>query len=84
VETILSAVHNQHMLQILEQIKGKYIFRVVSYRKQSAHNTPKPNQAKRASMQICEALERGNLEEAKAAILEINELVFQQLKSFDL
>ena len=84
VGTMLSASRNSNMLQILENIKGKYMFKLLSYRKQNAHLVPKPNQARSANQRIYEALESGDLPGAKNAIHELNELVYEQLKMFDL
>jgi DNA-binding GntR family transcriptional regulator len=83
VETILSTVKNQNMLQILEQIKGKYLFKMVSYRKMNSQFLPKPAQAKKTNLRIYEALKRGNIAEAKEAIYELNEIVYEQFKIFD-
>jgi DNA-binding GntR family transcriptional regulator len=84
VETILSTVQNRNMLEILEKIKGKYIFKLVSYRKQHAQSLPKPSQAKTNSMRIYEALKRGDIEEAKTTLHELNELVYKQFMQFDI
>ncbi|WP_233532241.1 GntR family transcriptional regulator [Paenibacillus alkalitolerans] len=84
VETIVSTVKNRNMLQVLEQVKGKYLFRTVSYRKMNSQTLSKPRQAKRANMQIYEALERGDIAGAKEAVYELNDLVYEQIKKFDM
>jgi DNA-binding GntR family transcriptional regulator len=84
VGTMLASCDNPNMLKILENIKGKYMFKLLSYRKQNAEKAPKPNQARSANERIYQALEKNDLPGARLAVLELNELVYKQLKMFDL
>ncbi|CAN7169010.1 GntR family transcriptional regulator [Paenibacillus sp. LjRoot56] len=84
IETILTTVHNQNMMQILEQIKGKYMCKVVSYRTMNPQSLSNPRQGRRINSRIYEALKQGNIQDAKEAIYEVNEILHQQLKQFDI
>lgn len=84
VETILLAVNNRNMLQILEQIKGKYLFKMVSYRKMNPQSLSKPRQASRANSRIYEALKSGDIKEAKEVIYELSKIVYEQMNIFDI
>ncbi|MNR46548.1 hypothetical protein D3C85_1655300 [compost metagenome] len=72
------------MMQILEQIKGKYMCKVVSYRTMNPQSLSNPRQGRRINSRIYEALLQGNIQDAKEAIYEVNEILHQQLKQFDI
>lgn len=84
VGTMLSMVRNETMMQVLEKIKGKYMFKIVSFRKMHGHMLAKPNQARTYNLRVYEALERGDIEEARRAVFELNELVHEQMKGLDI
>lgn len=52
IETILTTVHKQNMMQILEQIKGKYMCKVVSYRTMNPQSLSNPRQGRRINNQL--------------------------------
>src|SRR5690606_21028851 len=84
VKTMIAVVRNQSMLQAFEQIKGKYLFKIVSHRKLNADTLPKPKQAKDAHARIYEALLRGDLEAAKTAVDEINDMLYRHIHLIDI
>jgi len=84
VGTMLSSCGNAHMQHILDSIRGKYKFKMLTYRKQHAESLPQPSQARNANARIYDALLRGELAEARAAVLELNEVVYRQLRMFDI
>ncbi|MCS7464036.1 GntR family transcriptional regulator [Paenibacillus doosanensis] len=84
IETMLHLVKNASMLQIIEQIKGKYMFKIISYRKLHVQALPKPQQSGHFNKRIYQALAAGELDEAKRIVLELVELVRQQFQSFNI
>jgi DNA-binding GntR family transcriptional regulator len=83
-ESMVATIGNKSMLQIFDKLKGKYMFKIVSYRIMNADTLPKPKHAKQLNIRICDALERGDFEGAKQALHEINELVNKQLQHFEI
>lgn len=77
IETMIKAIHNQHMLGVVEQTRGKILFKMISYRKQYPQH--KPHKSLESNRKAYEALERGDLEEAKAAVLENYTATYEQL-----
>ncbi|MBN2983919.1 MULTISPECIES: GntR family transcriptional regulator [Cohnella] len=77
VETIIRTIHNQHMLGVLEQTRGRFLFKIISYRKQFPQH--KPSKSLESNRKAYEALVRGDLEAAKAAILEIYTVTYESL-----
>jgi len=84
VGTMLASCGNAHMQQILDTIRGKYKFKMLTYRKQHAESLPQPSQARDANARIYDALLRGELGEARAVALDLNEVVYRQLSMFDI
>lgn len=84
IETMLLLVNNASMLHILEQIKGKYMFKIISYRKLHVHSLPKPQQAGHFNKRIYHALTAGDYEEAKNIVLELIERMHRQFQSFEM
>lgn len=81
IETMLLLVKNASMLQILEQIKGKYMFKIISYRKMNVHTLPKPQQAGHFNKRIYEELASRDFDEAKRIVHESIEQMRQQFQS---
>lgn len=77
VETILGAMGNDYMLQVLESFRGKFICRMVTFRKQFPQL--KPQWANVMNAKIYQALLLKNYDEAKAAIEENYNYTTQQL-----
>ncbi|RUS45314.1 GntR family transcriptional regulator [Cohnella sp. AR92] len=77
-KTIVQTVHNEHMMKILEQMQGRYMFKMVSYRKM--YPQYKPHQSLASNRLILEALERGDLARAKTVVLEIYTSSYEQMK----
>lgn len=69
IETILRTLHNQHMLNVLNQLRGKILFKMISYRK--LYPQHKPHHSLEANRMAYDALARGDMEAAKAAVLKI-------------
>ncbi|MGG1552989.1 GntR family transcriptional regulator [Paenibacillus ferrarius] len=84
IETMLHIVKNASMLQIIEQIKGKYMFKIISYRKLHVHTLPKPQQSGHFNKRIYQALAAGDLDEARGVVLELIEQMRRQFQSFDM
>lgn len=84
VGTMLAAVQNRTMLDILEKIKGKYTFKIVSFRKMHPGLLSKPSNAKHYNERVYRALERGDYEEARRTVFELNEMVREQTPRFDI
>ncbi|OCT13589.1 hypothetical protein A8709_18525 [Paenibacillus pectinilyticus] len=84
IETMLLLVNNASMLHFLEQMKGKYMFKIISYRKLHAQTLPKPQQSGQCNQHIYDALVAGDLDGAKRIILELIERTHQQFQSFGL
>ncbi|MFF2482709.1 GntR family transcriptional regulator [Paenibacillus sp. NPDC058071] len=68
IETILKANDNEYMLQVLDSYRGKFICRMVTFRKQFPQL--KPQWANVMNGKIYHALLRNDYEGAKAAIEE--------------
>ncbi|THF74719.1 GntR family transcriptional regulator [Cohnella fermenti] len=77
-ETIVGAIHNDHMMKVLSQIRGKYMFKMVSFRKM--YPQYKPHKSQESNRLIYEALSRGDLATAKSAVLEIYTSSYEQMK----
>lgn len=77
IETVIRTLHNQHMLGVLEQIRGKFLFKMISYRK--LYPQYKPHKSLESNCKAYEALEKGDLEAAKAAVLEIYTVTYESL-----
>ena len=77
IEEMLLAIHNRHMLGVLEQTRGKILFKMISYRKQYPQH--KPHKSLEANRRAYEALAKGDLTEAKAAVLDIYTSTYEQL-----
>ncbi|MCR2803534.1 GntR family transcriptional regulator [Paenibacillus soyae] len=77
IETILRGMGNDYMLQVLESYRGKFICRMVTFRKQFPQL--KPQWANVMNAKIYEALKRGDYDAAKAAIEENYNFTTQQL-----
>ncbi len=72
IETMSASDKECDILQILEQIKGKYMFKIISYRKLHVHSS-KPQQAGHFNKRIYQALSFGDLDEAKRIVYEFIE-----------
>src|SRR5690606_11649544 len=83
VAAMLAAGGNAVMLDALDGIRGKYMFKMLSYRKQHAHGLPRPHAACAANARICKALERGDTAAARDVLLELSAAVNRQLTMFD-
>ncbi|WP_337104145.1 GntR family transcriptional regulator [Paenibacillus sp. YIM B09110] len=77
IETILSAMGNDYMIQVLESYRGKFICRMVTFRKQFPQL--KPQWANVMNAKIYQALQRKDYDGAKAAIEENYMNTTQQL-----
>jgi Transcriptional regulators len=77
-ETIVRTIHNDHMMKVLGQIRGKYMFKMVSFRKM--YPQYKPHKSQESNRLIYEALLLGDLTTAKAAVLEIYTSSYEQMK----
>ncbi|MFC5407456.1 GntR family transcriptional regulator [Cohnella soli] len=77
IETMIRTIHNRHMIGFFEQTRGKFLFKMISYRKQYPHH--RPHKSLESNIRAYEALERGDLEEAKAAVLENYTNTYEQL-----
>ena len=84
VGTLVASCGNASMLQLLETIRGKYVFKMLSFRKMNARSLPKPTHARSANARIYAALEKGDLADAKQAVLELNQFVYDQFSVFDI
>ena len=40
IETMINTIHNQHMIGFFKQTRGKFLFKMISYRKQFPHHKP--------------------------------------------
>ncbi|TCM96988.1 DNA-binding GntR family transcriptional regulator [Paenibacillus sp. BK033] len=65
-ETILGTIHNESMLQIIELYRGRYVFTTVSYR--IKYPQYQPSRSIQTNRGILEALKRGDIAVAKAAV----------------
>ncbi|MBO9605970.1 MAG: GntR family transcriptional regulator [Paenibacillaceae bacterium] len=83
VGTILEAAQNRTMMEILDKIKGKYTFKIVSFRKMHHGHLSRPNNARRYNERVYAALERGDCKDARQAVFELNELAREQMPRFD-
>ena len=77
IETILSAIGNDQMVQMLHQYEGKFICRMVTFRKQFPQH--KPQWAGVTNGKVYEALRRKDYEAAKQAVLENYTVANEQL-----
>lgn len=77
IETILKGNGNDHMLQTLEQYRGKFLCRMVTFRKQFPEH--KPQWASVMNHKIYEALLKKDYDAAKDAVLENYAISKQQL-----
>lgn len=77
IETILRAIGNDQMIQLVRQYKGKFICRMVTFRKQFPQH--KPQWASVMNGKIYEALKRKDYEAAKQAVLENYRITNEQL-----
>lgn len=77
IETILSAIGNDYMLQVLESYRGKFVCRMVTFRKQFPQL--KPQWANVMNGKIYQALLRKDYDGAKAAIEENYKYTTEQL-----
>ncbi len=84
VGTLVASCGNASMLQLLETIRGKYVFKMLSFRKMNARSIPKPTHARGANARIYAALEKGDLAEARQAVLDLNQFVYDQFSVFDI
>jgi DNA-binding GntR family transcriptional regulator len=84
IETMLLLVKNENMMQVLEQIKGKYMFKIISYRKLHVHTLPKPQQSGQFNQRIYDALAAGDLDEAKRIILALIDQTRLQFQTFEM
>lgn len=84
IETMLRLVNNASMLHVLEQIKGKFMFKIISYRKLHVHTLPKPQQSGQSNKRIFESLTAGDLDEAKRYMLELIEQTHKQFQSVEM
>ncbi|GAA3413752.1 GntR family transcriptional regulator [Paenibacillus hodogayensis] len=84
IQTMLLVVKNASMLHMIDQIKGKYMFKIISYRKLHVHTLPKPQQSGHFNKRIYQALAAGDHDEAKRIVLELIERTRQQLQYFDI
>ncbi|NIK71293.1 GntR family transcriptional regulator [Paenibacillus sp. BK720] len=64
--TILGTIHNESMLQIIELYRGRYVFTTVSYR--IKYPQYQPSRSIQTNRSILEALKRGDIAAAKAAV----------------
>ncbi|MEF2968568.1 GntR family transcriptional regulator [Paenibacillus sp. M1] len=76
-ETIIRMLHNHYMLGVLEQTRGKILFKMISYRKQ--YPQYKPHKSLESNRKAFEALEQGDLAAARAAVLEIYTVTYESL-----
>ncbi|ASS66091.1 MULTISPECIES: GntR family transcriptional regulator [unclassified Paenibacillus] len=74
---MLRSSGNAFMMQVLDLCRGKFICRMVTFRKQ--HPTPKPNWSGLTNEKVYEALTAGKIEEAKAAIMDNYDRTTRQL-----
>ncbi|MNI72196.1 FCD domain protein [compost metagenome] len=77
IETMISPLHNQHMLNILHQTKGKMMFKMISNRKLFPQY--KPHRSLESNRKAYEALANNDLEGTKAAVLEIYTSTYEHL-----
>ncbi|OAS15793.1 GntR family transcriptional regulator [Paenibacillus oryzisoli] len=84
IETMLLVVNNTSMLHVLEQMKGKFMFKIISYRKLHVHTLPKPQQSGQSNKRIYEALTAGDLDQAKRYTLELIEQTHRQFQSVEM
>lgn len=77
IETVLSAIGNDYMLQVLESYRGKFVCRMVTFRKQFPQL--KPQWANVMNGKIYQALLRKDYDGAKAAIEENYKYTTEQL-----
>ncbi|MFF2886313.1 GntR family transcriptional regulator [Paenibacillus sp. NPDC057967] len=77
IETILSAIGNDYMLQVLESYRGKFVCRMVTFRKQFPQH--KPQWANVMNGKIYQALLRKDYDGAKEAIEENYKYTTEQL-----
>ncbi|MNW42370.1 DNA-binding transcriptional regulator CsiR [compost metagenome] len=67
MRTLLETIHNQHMLQIFDFHRDKILFYVVAHR---SHTNPnRPYTGKKTYSEIYERLEAGDIQGAKAPII---------------
>ena len=84
IETLLQTLGNQNMLQLFDNMKGKFIFKMVAYRKKHGMTAPKPRQGRSANQGVYEALKRNDIEGAKAVIYSLYDYIYQNVYSFDI
>ncbi|GIQ70810.1 GntR family transcriptional regulator [Xylanibacillus composti] len=77
IDTIIRAIGNEQMLQLLQLYKSKFICRMVTFRKQFPQH--KPQWASVTNGKIYEALKRKDYEAAKQAVLENYRITQEQL-----
>lgn len=77
IETMIRPLHNQHMLNILHQTKGKIMFRMISYRKLFPQY--KPHKSLEFNRKAYEALVNNDLAGTKAAVLEIYTTTYEHI-----
>lgn len=83
IETVLRTAQNQYMLELFANMKGKFIFKMVSYRKKHV-SAPKPSQGKSTNARIYEALQQNDVEGAKAIIYALNDYINKNVYSFEI
>ncbi|QJD85462.1 GntR family transcriptional regulator [Cohnella herbarum] len=76
-ESILRTTRNENMLRIVELYRGKYVFRMVSYRKK--YPQYKPSYSALTNERVYKALALGDVAGAKAAIIEQYSTTHEQL-----
>lgn len=84
IETMLRPVQNQNMLQVFENMRGKFIFKMVSSRGMNEFSLPKTNQGRKTNLRIYEALEQNDIEEAKNAVYALNDHIYKNVYSYDI
>ncbi|MCJ8013519.1 GntR family transcriptional regulator [Paenibacillus sp. KQZ6P-2] len=77
IETIIRTLHNQHMLSVMEQSRGKVLFKMISYRKQ--YPQYKPHKSLESNRKAYEALVKGDLKAAREAVLETYTVTYEDL-----
>ncbi|OMC69055.1 hypothetical protein BK126_14840 [Paenibacillus sp. FSL H7-0326] len=77
VETMIYTIRNQHMLGVLEQTKGKFLYRMISYRKQFPHH--QPYKSLESNQKAYEALVKGDLDAARSEIMGIYTATYETL-----
>ncbi|MBB6671670.1 GntR family transcriptional regulator [Cohnella nanjingensis] len=77
IETILRTIRNENMIRIVERFRGKFTFKMVSYRKQFPQF--KPQKSIGTNERVFGALQEGDIERAKTVLLEHYSDTYEQL-----